>query len=389
MKHRILCVDDEPRVLEGLVLTLGGKFEVTTATSGADALGVLESDPERAVIVSDMRMPSMDGATFLARARQVAPEATRILLTGHSDIEAAIAAVNEGQIFRFLTKPCAPPALLTAVSAAVAQHELVTAQRVLLEGTLQGVIKAMTEVLALTNPTAFGRTSRIKQMVSDVLDELKIAQRWQIEVAALVCQLGCITLPKETAERLCYGRPLSSYEQKLVEKLPSVTEQLLANIPRMETVRQILAGHGRQAQDTAGAPSRLQDDPVYTGARLLKIAIDFDALESQKVPSAAALETMRARSGWYDATLLAALAAVEQRKQAAEEIYELAPNELRVGMILIEDVKMGNGMLLAARGHEVTQRFLELIRNFPKSSSKIRVRIVARSFPFTTSRPRS
>jgi diguanylate cyclase (GGDEF)-like protein len=118
-RHRVLCVDDEPQILEGLALHLRRRHEVVTATSGAAALEVLEQDKTIAVIISDMRMPGMDGATFLARARALVPTARRILLTGQTDMAAAIAAINQGQIFRFLTKPCPPPELLVAVDAAL------------------------------------------------------------------------------------------------------------------------------------------------------------------------------------------------------------------------------------------------------------------------------
>jgi DNA-binding NtrC family response regulator len=107
-RTKILCVDDEPRVLEGLALHLGRIFEMVTATSGREGLEVLAGQGPFTVVLSDMRMPGMDGAAFLSKVRQAAPDTTRMLLTGDTDLQAAIAAVNEGQIFRFLTKPCAP-----------------------------------------------------------------------------------------------------------------------------------------------------------------------------------------------------------------------------------------------------------------------------------------
>ena len=102
---KILCVDDEPAVLEGLKMNLRRRFDVLTATSGAAALEVLEREEGIAVLMSDMRMPSMDGATLLAKARERWPFVVRLLLTGQADMNSAISAVNEGQIFRFLTKP--------------------------------------------------------------------------------------------------------------------------------------------------------------------------------------------------------------------------------------------------------------------------------------------
>ncbi len=122
-RHRVLCVDDDPNVLAGLALTLGRQFQVETAPSGKAALEKLRAMPDVAVIISDMRMPSMSGAQFLAASRKLVPNARRILLTGHADVATAILAVNEGAIFRFLTKPCASPKLIEAVEAAVADFD--------------------------------------------------------------------------------------------------------------------------------------------------------------------------------------------------------------------------------------------------------------------------
>jgi response regulator RpfG family c-di-GMP phosphodiesterase len=106
-KPRILCVDDEPMVLDGLSDVLRRSFDVRVASSGAEGLAMLkEQRREVAVVISDMRMPEMPGSIFLREARRVAPLAVRMLLTGYADHEAAIKAVNDGQIFRFLTKPC-------------------------------------------------------------------------------------------------------------------------------------------------------------------------------------------------------------------------------------------------------------------------------------------
>lgn len=121
-REHVLCVDDEPQVLKGLALHLGRHHHVITATSGAEALGILERDPSIAVVISDMRMPGMNGAAFLAQARRVSPRASRILLTGETDLTSAIAAVNEGQIQCFLTKPCTPVKLHEAVEAAIRRH---------------------------------------------------------------------------------------------------------------------------------------------------------------------------------------------------------------------------------------------------------------------------
>jgi diguanylate cyclase (GGDEF)-like protein len=128
-RERILCVDDEPQVLKGLALQLGRHYDVCTAASGAEALAILDRDPGIAVVISDMRMPGMSGAAFLAEVRRVAPQTARILLTGQTDLASAIAAVNEGQIHCFLSKPCPPAKLQDAVGAAIRRHKESSADR--------------------------------------------------------------------------------------------------------------------------------------------------------------------------------------------------------------------------------------------------------------------
>jgi arabinose-5-phosphate isomerase len=122
-RHVVLCVDDEPQVLEGLALGLGRTYTVKTAPSGSAALAMLRTLPEITVIISDMRMPGLNGAQFLAATRTIAPNARRLLLTGDTGLDSAIAAVNQGGIFRFLSKPCPPPLLLETVAAAVEDYE--------------------------------------------------------------------------------------------------------------------------------------------------------------------------------------------------------------------------------------------------------------------------
>jgi response regulator RpfG family c-di-GMP phosphodiesterase len=370
-KPRVLCVDDEPNVLEALATNIGRRYEVQTAISGVQALEQLAIDPRKAVIVSDMRMPVMDGATFLAKTRELAPDAVRILLTGQTDLESAIAAVNNGQIFRFLTKPCAPPVLLASIAAAVEQHDLITSQRVLLEQTLHGCIKALTDVLALTNPVAFGRATRIKQLVSALADKLQLRERWQVEVAAMLSQLGLVTLPSDTAEKLYFGRPLNAEEQQLADKLPALTEQLLGNIPRLEAVREMLASYPKALPKGAPRADDLNADVIYAGTQLLKLAVELEALESHPTASKFALDKLNLRRESYDPRVFAAL--VELRVKDApsiDSVRKVSINELVVGMVLAADVKLPNGVLLAARGHEVTLRFLERIRAFPKGALK-------------------
>ena len=366
-KPHVLCVDDEPQVLESLKLNLRRLYTVSTAASGAEALALLDQARDVAVIVSDMRMPSMNGAAFLAQARHKAPDAVRLLLTGQSDIESAISAVNDGQVFRFLSKPCAPTVLLDAVASAVTQHRLITSERVLLQQTLLGSIQALTEMLAMVNPIAFGRSVRIRKLAGELADRVGMRERWQLEVAAMLSQIGHATLPPAVAEKAYYGAPLSADEERLVQGLPALVEKMLAHIPRLEVVLAILrlypVGHGGAADTRAlGTADALV---ARQGASVLRLAIDHDILESADngTPFDAVLRTLRGRVGTYAPALLDALEAV--RGAGAETgVQHLTMRELRVGMVFAEDVKTPNGVLLVARGYQITARVLDRIQDF-------------------------
>jgi response regulator RpfG family c-di-GMP phosphodiesterase len=378
---RILCVDDEPAVLEGLALHLRRRYHLETATSGAEGLMILRQDPAIAVVVSDMRMPSMDGAAFLTRARETAPDAVRMLLTGQADLDATINVINQGGIFRFLTKPCLPRTLLAAIEAAVEQHRLVTAERVLLEQTLHGSIKALTDILALANPIAFGRATRIKAMVSELCGKLEVRDVWQVEVAAMLSQLGAMTLPPETAEKLHAGLPLTPEEQKMTARAPAVTEQLVRNVPRLEGVADILGAQGRPRKPAEAAAVDLRAAHIDLCAQLLRAAVDFDALESQGGGSPAlAIDTMRGRGERYEPRIVDALAELRGGDTGVRlAIREVTLAVLCAGMVFVDDVKLHNGMLLVARGFEVTPGFLERIRNLKPGSVKEPFRVVLKS----------
>ena len=381
-RTNVLVVDDEIDVLEGLEQHLRRRYRITKATSGAQGLDELKKGPPFAVVMSDMRMPKMDGATFLAKAKQLAPDSVRMLLTGHTEIDAAISAVNDGQIFRFLTKPCPPTALMGAFGHAVRQHKLICAERELLEQTLLGSVQALADVLSLTNPALFGRASRIKRQVSQIADAIALKDRWQVEVAAILSQLGHVTLPPEIADKVYYGQALNAKEKKMVDGSPAVTKRLIEKIPRLEPVLEIL-----DAQETPFDRKRRTPSPP-AGARILKIASDFDVLETQGCAPQLALDTMRSRDGLYDPELLQALSqALGLASDQVQSVCELPLSALKPGMVLAEDIKTTAGTLFVSRGYEVTDRFIERTKNFNKGFIVEPVRVIISAS--TTSDPNS
>lgn len=377
-RPRVVCVDDEPHVVGGLALHLRRRYDVELATSGAAGLELLDKQPEAAVVISDMRMPGMNGAEFLAKAYVAHPNTTRILLTGYAELDAAISAINDGRVFRFLVKPCPPPELLRTVEAGADLHRMLLAERELLERTLHGSIRMLSEVMAVTNPAAFGRATRIKQRVSELLKKLNEPQRWQAEVAAMLSQLSSITLPNETVEKLYYGASLTQVEQGMVERAPNVTEQLLSHIPRLEVVRQILAGHRdpyRKADGEVQGDRRI----VKRGAQVLKIAIELDALEGQGRSGSGAQAALRAQSEAYEPAVLEAALELCGSARNDEIVHEVSLSALVPGMVFANDVKLTNGSLFVARGYEVTESFLARVRNFRSGSVKEPVRVIVKA----------
>lgn len=178
MTEKILCVDDEPNVLNAYQRALRKEFQIETAVGGAPGLAAIDSQGPYAVIVTDMQMPGMDGIQFLAQVKEKSPDSIRIMLTGNADQHTAIEAVNEGNIFRFLTKPCPPEVLAKTLKAGLQQYRLVMVEKELLEKTLRSSIQVLTDILSLVNPTAFSRASRVQRLVCALAAKLQIEQAW-------------------------------------------------------------------------------------------------------------------------------------------------------------------------------------------------------------------
>jgi CheY-like chemotaxis protein len=133
MADKILFVDDEPLILDGYKRMLHSEFDVSTAQGGEQGLASVGDNGPYAVVISDMRMPGMSGAEFLAHLRQKAPETVRMLLTGYTGLDAAMSAVNEGNIFRYLTKPCDKQVLIAAINIGIIQYHTVRVERELIK----------------------------------------------------------------------------------------------------------------------------------------------------------------------------------------------------------------------------------------------------------------
>ena len=363
-KPRVLCVDDDPRVLESLTQVLRRRFRVSTAVGGESGLELLEQDGPFAIVLSDMRMPAMDGAEFLARVRAQAPDTVRMLLTGYADVESATAAVNRGRIFRFLTKPYPPDLLIEAFQAAAEQHRLVTAERELLEKTLRSTVKVLSDVLALVNPIAFGRASRIQRLVRDVLPLLGREHDWEIDVSAMLSQLGLAAVPGIVLDKLHQHQPLTAEETRMIRGHPEVGRQLIAPIPRLEAVAENIAAQQRRYDGSGAMHEEEFSGPPPFAARLLKIVADFDTLFNAGGSCEEALQRMAERKGWYDPEILTVFKEFVKQSEGRAHVRRLALKDLEAGMVTHDGVRTKSGLLLLAKGQEITPTLLWRLRGF-------------------------
>ena len=352
--RRILCVDDEPNILEGLERTLFEHFDVRTALGGAAGLDLVAREGPFAVVVSDMRMPEMDGATFLSKVRESAPDTVRVLLTGHADVDSAIAAVNDGNIFRFLCKPCPTETLLKSLEAATRQYELVQAERELLESTLNGAITVLTELLGLAIPNAFSRSDRIKAYVSHITDRLGLQNRWKFELAAMLSQIGCIALPSQTLARLYAGQAISADESKMFADHPETAYKLLEHIPRLKEVAVIIRGQ----RD----PSTVSSSEERIGAEMLRVAIGVEWLVASGSSLEEALIQLK-NEDECDRQMLEMLRDF-QGWEPPELVMAINAKDMKPGMVLDEDVMATDGTLIVHKGSNLKVALVKLINNW-------------------------
>ena len=266
MSDRILFVDDDSDLLASFQRQLRNQFTVDISPDGQHGLESITHQGPYAIIVSDFRMPGMDGVQFLSRAREIAPDSVRMLLTGYADVQTAIEAVNEGNIFRLLTKPCPPETLTRALTAGIKQYQLVTAERELLEKTLSGSIKVLSEVLSLVNLEAFGRAARITRYVRQIASQMCLSEVWQFETAAMLSQIGWIILQEEPLKKIYRGSSLTGKEEQVFKMHPLIASSLIARsqgwkrLPRLSPIR-------KSVSTVPGFPSILARRTKFPWAR--------------------------------------------------------------------------------------------------------------------------
>jgi len=358
---RVLCVDHDPIVLEGFRRNDSKKFRVQRAGGPGEALDLLRSKGPFAVVLTDYQMPFMDGVRFLSKARTTSPDTVRILLTGQADVAMAMAAVNQGNIFRFLLKPCAPMVLEKVLLAGIDHHRRALADRELLNEALLGCVQVLVELLSTVQPEAFSRAARLRRYVKQIVLKAGLAGGWRFEAAAMLCHIGWVTLPPDQLAKAA-SESYTEQERPLFEANLSTAARMLERIPRLDSVAQMIERQHIRFADLPEGMGLHSPDTGSVGAQLLKTVTAYDRYRRRDLRHEDALEKMRLETGAYMPEILEAMAHMSGLK--AREVIEFVPLvTLAPGMFLEEDLRSKNGMMLLGKGQEVTTTFVERLMN--------------------------
>jgi HD-GYP domain-containing protein (c-di-GMP phosphodiesterase class II) len=265
--------------------------------------------------------------------------------------------MNQAGLFRFLLKPGSRPILLDTLSAAVAQYQLQVAERELLQKTLIGTMRALSDVLAIANPIAFGHVNRIQELAIAVATHIKLPVQWPLEFAALASQLGHIALPERTLRRLYAAESLSVEENNQIAKSAQVAERILARIPRLGPVVDILSS---LSTGQPGAPRAFES----VGAEILRVVSAYEAVERRTGSRDSAIHRLRTQSDRFNSEVVKALTDVLGLEISEIETIEIPIGRVCIDMIVAEDICLRTGALLVPKGYRVSESFVARISNF-------------------------
>jgi len=374
-KPRVLVVDDDNLLIKIFQNAVDStKYTVDAAVNAELAFEILkEADQPHEIVVSDMLMPGMGGGEFLHQLKKLYPETVRILLTGSSNVEAITEAINTADIFRFLQKPIDATHLNKTLRVALEQHQLLVSEKDLLQKTLVQSVSALVTILEVTNGIAFALTDHIRQYSLIIGKNLNTQKIWGLEMAALLSQVGCISVPELVLERFYWGEILSPKETSMIQNQGSVGRKIIANIPRLEEVAAVV--------EAANHPVDLKayqcGDVVAKHAAIIRASAEFDILARR----GRSLDEIRAHfekaKHFYPEELLAELEKLEPIEQR-EAVVELGVDKIKNGMYIEEDVKNSKGMLIVSRGYRINEAVRNRLINFSEEGEidyLIKVRI--------------
>jgi response regulator RpfG family c-di-GMP phosphodiesterase len=396
-KPIIICVDDEKIIVDSLKSEIKASFKeqlnVETAESGREALELIgeyiSKNIDIPIVISDWLMPEMKGDEVLCQVHKLLPETMKILLTGQVTTTGLGNAINEAKLYRFIPKPWYPEDLDLTLTEAFKSYynklqlknanaklsdintlleekirirtaeleESYKQNQILLDQTLFGSINALIKILMKSNPSIFNKAYRIRTYAKSILKNMNIKNIWEIEIASLFSQVGCLYLPESLLARLSNGEKLSQQEVDIFRLHPLKTYELISSIPIFGNIAEGILNHLKPA-------SQLNDDDAFYISAILRLASDLDDLIQLGKTKTESVTIIKKNIGHYDYDVLNALirdVCIDDLN--FEKILKLPLNELVIGYVLAEDVvDLFNNRIFSAELEITAQLLNELTR---------------------------
>ncbi|MGB6946052.1 MAG: response regulator [Bryobacteraceae bacterium] len=361
-KSNIMVVDDQPanlKLLEDLLTQQG--HAVRSFPRGRLALdAAARSLPD--LILLDINMPEMDGFEVCQRLKtdeKLAPIPV-LFLSALNETEDKLKAFQSGGV-DYITKPFQLEEVRARVDTHLQLHRARQVERELLERTLNGAVKALSDLAHLTSPTLTERSGALRTMVVHMAEQLRLPDRWQYELAAMLCLIGCITLPTDAFEHAYVGDKASAEEDRMYRGHPDVGFRLLSQIPRLENVAEMI--RLQQVETSNWASNAVAE----RGSRMLKTAQELDRRTLRGIPFQTACGQLRAAPGKYPTALLDALQGYSPSR-VHFEVKRLTSPQLQPGMILEDDVVTEQGgLMVISKGTTLTATLIERVQNFART----------------------
>jgi len=367
-RARVLVVDDEPlnqELIEAMLLPTG--VDVDLADDGQDCLDQVWRNPPDTILL-DVMMPGLNGYEVCRRLKSNArtKHIPVVMVTALRDVEHRVAALEAGAD-DFLSKPVDKLELRTRVRSCLRVKAARDAERRLLDDTLNGAIRTLTEIVSATNQPAFADALALRKLVSEVAKLLALSNRWEVELAAMLAPIGTVTLPPSVREAATKHKRLKASELAMLQQVPQVSQELVARIPRLHNVAAIIANLAPSYFGWQGTRSTRSERPM--GTRVLELCRDLRHAERTGQDRLVALRRLREADDADQELIDALLEAIpEARRGAVQEVtLQVGIGHLRNGDTLKCDVVSGDGRMLISSGHEVTELVRRRLVNFEKT----------------------
>jgi response regulator RpfG family c-di-GMP phosphodiesterase len=406
-KHLLLCVDDEENILHALRRVFRKEpYEIVTTVSAKEGLTIVESQPV-ALVISDHRMPEMEGTEFLTGVLERKPDTMRIMLTGYADMKAAVEAINRCQVYRYISKPWSDDDLRITVREALRHYDLVQSNREMnelikeqnkelydinrnleskvrertreleaknqeLEAGFHEMLELFLGIMEMKNPAMVGHARRTAVLAKEIAVHLALPPDEQkiCEAAALLMDSGTLGYPDALAGKRI--EEMDAAEQLLWQKHPLLAQASLKRIKRLEPVGQIIRSH-HEHFDGSGFPDKVKGEMIPIPSQIVAAADTFDQwlnpprAAAARIPISEALEALEKESGKrFDPAVVKALGEIIENVQEriTSDELEVSLEQLKEGMTLARDLKTSGGILLLPAQSRLQAAHLEKIHNF-------------------------